>query len=119
MILVNYQFVVRFESFNGLKQTSHAVYNGSCGTCMEIVKPFSAYLKLLSPAQPRIIRVIQMVFKRSLFHILIHNDHLSFLIAIHSVFGDTHGPNKVDSGEIPCNRKLSFLVCSLSQGHFG
>jgi len=36
---------------------------------------------------------------------------------LHSVFGDTHGPNKVDSGEIPCNRKLSFLVCSLSQGH--
>ena len=65
-----------------LKQTSNEVYSGSCGTCMEIVKPFSAYLKLLSPAQPRVIRVIPMVLKRSLFPILIHIDDLAVLIAI-------------------------------------
>ena len=34
------------------------------------------------------------------------------------MFGDTHGPNKIDFGEIPCKRKLSFLVFSFSQGHY-
>ena len=120
---------------------------------MEIVKPFSAYLMLLSPAQPRVIRVIQMVLKRSIFHthtqwssccprcntllkkqnacvwtettfwsmswissmwsyidlITISVFEIFLKKTLHSVYGDTHGRNKlIDSGEIPCNKKAFF-----------